>query len=71
MADFYRIGSQTPLLSNLKPHGKVKYLLYHTAQKFGGKKHWRVWCMKLHLPTIFLPNILINLLKGMRQNCNT
>lgn len=26
MADFDRIGSHTPLLSNLKPHGKVKDL---------------------------------------------
>ena len=33
MADFDRIGSQTPLLSNLKPHGKVN-LLYVLLEYF-------------------------------------
>jgi len=31
---------------------------YHIAQNFDGKKHWRIWRMKLHQPMFFPPIIL-------------
>ena len=30
---------------------------YRIAQNFGGKKHWRIWRMKLHPPMFFPPII--------------
>jgi len=32
--------------------------VYHIAQNFGGKKHWRIWQMNFYLPMFFLPIIL-------------
>jgi len=33
-------------------------VIHRIAQNFGGKKHWRIWWMKLH-PPMFLPPIIL------------
>jgi len=33
-------------------------MTYCIAQNFGGKKHWRIWQMKLYPPMFFPPIIL-------------